>query len=54
MAGTPSLTQRFVHPDISPSSTARSSATPDDEMLARASSQKGVLGRVMIESDGSS
>ncbi|WMV18948.1 hypothetical protein MTR67_012333 [Solanum verrucosum] len=32
MVDTPLLTQRFVHPDVSPSSTARPSATPDDTM----------------------
>uniref|UniRef100_M1E0M8 Uncharacterized protein n=1 Tax=Solanum tuberosum TaxID=4113 RepID=M1E0M8_SOLTU len=31
MAGTPPLTQRFLHPDVSPSSIARPSAKPDDE-----------------------
>uniref|UniRef100_M1CLU4 Uncharacterized protein n=1 Tax=Solanum tuberosum TaxID=4113 RepID=M1CLU4_SOLTU len=36
MAGTPSLTQRFVHPNVSPSSTATPSATPDDTMPALA------------------
>ncbi|WMV51391.1 hypothetical protein MTR67_044776 [Solanum verrucosum] len=34
MAGTPPLTQRFVHPDVSPSSTATPSATPHDMMSA--------------------
>ncbi|WMV20964.1 hypothetical protein MTR67_014349 [Solanum verrucosum] len=32
VAGTPPLTQRFVHPDVSPSSTTTPSATPDDTM----------------------
>ncbi|WMV32666.1 hypothetical protein MTR67_026051 [Solanum verrucosum] len=32
MAGTPPLTQHFVHPDVSPSSTAAPSATPHDTM----------------------
>ncbi|XP_015170398.1 uncharacterized protein [Solanum tuberosum] len=54
MASTPPLTQRFVHPDVSPSSTARPSATPDDTMHALAPGQKDRLGRVMIEPDGSS
>ena len=54
MAGTPPLTQRFVHPDVSPSSTATPSATPHDTMSALAPSQKDILGRVMIELDGSS
>ncbi|KAK6791692.1 hypothetical protein RDI58_010773 [Solanum bulbocastanum] len=36
MASTPPLTQRFMHPDVSPSSTAAPSATPDDEMPALA------------------
>ncbi|KAK6786653.1 hypothetical protein RDI58_015178 [Solanum bulbocastanum] len=54
MAGTPPLTQRFVHPSVSPSSTAAPSATPNAEMPALAPSQKDRLGRVMIEPDGSS
>ncbi|WMV49726.1 hypothetical protein MTR67_043111 [Solanum verrucosum] len=58
MAGTPSLTQRFVHHDVSPSSTATStatpSATPHDTMSALTPGQKDRLGRVMIEPDGSS
>ncbi|WMV33182.1 hypothetical protein MTR67_026567 [Solanum verrucosum] len=54
MAGTPPLTQRFVHPDVSPSSTAAPSATPHDTMSALAPGQKDRLGRVMIEPDGSS
>ncbi|KAK6793901.1 hypothetical protein RDI58_007354 [Solanum bulbocastanum] len=54
MAGTPPLTQRFVHPDIPPSSTATPSATPHDTMSALALGQKDRLGRVMIEPDGSS
>ncbi|KAG5571594.1 hypothetical protein H5410_061360 [Solanum commersonii] len=54
MADTPLLTQRFVHPDVSPSSTATPSATPDDTMPALAPGQKDKLGRVMIEPDGSS
>ena len=36
MAGTPPLTQRFVHPDVSPSSTVAPSATPHDTMSALA------------------
>ncbi|WMV42125.1 hypothetical protein MTR67_035510 [Solanum verrucosum] len=36
MVGTPPLTQRFVHPDVSPSSTAAPSATPHDTMSAPA------------------
>ncbi|KAK6782335.1 hypothetical protein RDI58_020131 [Solanum bulbocastanum] len=36
MAGMPLLTQRFVHLDVSPSSTATPSATPDDTMPALA------------------
>ncbi|WMV20604.1 hypothetical protein MTR67_013989 [Solanum verrucosum] len=54
MTGTPPFTQHFVHPDVSPSSTARSSATPDDKMPALAPSQKDRFGKVMIEPDGSS
>ncbi|KAG5576927.1 hypothetical protein H5410_057061 [Solanum commersonii] len=54
MAGTPPLTQNFVYSDISPSSTARPSATPNDMMSALAPGQKDKLGIVMIESDGSS
>ncbi|WMV55163.1 hypothetical protein MTR67_048548 [Solanum verrucosum] len=48
------LPQRFVHPDVSPSSTATPSATPHDTMSALAPGQKDRLGRIMIESDGSS
>ncbi|WMV47041.1 hypothetical protein MTR67_040426 [Solanum verrucosum] len=54
MAGTPPLTQRFVHPDVSPSSTAAPSATPHDTMSALDPGQKDRLGRVMIEPDRSS
>ncbi|XP_015170645.1 uncharacterized protein [Solanum tuberosum] len=54
MAGMPPMTQRFVHPDVSPSSTTIPSATPDDTMPALAPGQKDKLGRVMIELDGSS
>ncbi|WMV59478.1 hypothetical protein MTR67_052863 [Solanum verrucosum] len=54
MAGTPPLTQRVVHPDVSPSSTATPSATPHDTMSTLAPGQKNRLGRVMIEPDGSS
>ncbi|KAG5632576.1 hypothetical protein H5410_004293 [Solanum commersonii] len=54
MAGTPSLTQCFVHPNVSPSSTATPSATPHDTMSTLATGQKDRLGRVMIEPDGSS
>ncbi|WMV14223.1 hypothetical protein MTR67_007608 [Solanum verrucosum] len=46
--------QRFVHPDVSPSSTVAPSATPHDTMSALALGQKDRLGRVMIELDGSS
>ncbi|KAG5575525.1 hypothetical protein H5410_055659 [Solanum commersonii] len=53
MAGTPPLTQHFMHPNASPLSTARPSATPNDEMPALAPCQKDRLGRVMIEPDGS-
>ncbi|WMV58268.1 hypothetical protein MTR67_051653 [Solanum verrucosum] len=53
MTDTPPLTQCFVHPDVSPSSTTRPSATPDDEMPALAPGQKNILGRVMIEPDRS-
>ncbi|WMV58712.1 hypothetical protein MTR67_052097 [Solanum verrucosum] len=53
MDGTPSLTQCYVHPDVSPLSTATPSATPD-EMLPLVPGQKDKLGRVMIEPDGSS
>ncbi|WMV37970.1 hypothetical protein MTR67_031355 [Solanum verrucosum] len=51
MAGTPPLTQRFMHPDVSPSSTAAPSATPHYTMSALAPGQKDRLGRVMIEPD---
>ncbi|WMV33114.1 hypothetical protein MTR67_026499 [Solanum verrucosum] len=54
MAGTPLLTQRFVHPDVLTSSTAAPSATPHDTMSALAPGQKIRLGKVMIEPDGSS
>uniref|UniRef100_M1DXV8 Integrase core domain containing protein n=1 Tax=Solanum tuberosum TaxID=4113 RepID=M1DXV8_SOLTU len=54
MAGTPPLTQNFVHPYVSPSSTTTPSATPHDTMSALAPGQKDRLGRVMIEPDGSS
>ncbi|WMV28860.1 hypothetical protein MTR67_022245 [Solanum verrucosum] len=53
MADTPPLTQRYVHPDVSPSATATPSATPN-EMPHLVPGQKGRLGRVMIEPDGSS
>ncbi|WMV50645.1 hypothetical protein MTR67_044030, partial [Solanum verrucosum] len=53
MGSTPPLTQCFVHPGVSPSSTTAPSATPDDEMSALAPGQKNRLGRAMIESDGS-
>ncbi|WMV42435.1 hypothetical protein MTR67_035820 [Solanum verrucosum] len=43
MAGTPSLTQCFVHPSVSPSSTTAPSATSDDEMPALAPGQKDRL-----------
>ncbi|KAK6777478.1 hypothetical protein RDI58_024195 [Solanum bulbocastanum] len=45
MAGTPSLTQRFLHPNVSPSSTTTTSATPHDTMSALAPGQKDRLGR---------
>uniref|UniRef100_M1B2N5 Uncharacterized protein n=1 Tax=Solanum tuberosum TaxID=4113 RepID=M1B2N5_SOLTU len=54
MIGTPPLTQRFVHPYVSPSSTATPSATPHYEMPALAPGQKDIFGRLMIEPDGSS
>ncbi|WMV33639.1 hypothetical protein MTR67_027024 [Solanum verrucosum] len=54
MAGIPPLTQRFVHPDVSPLSTTTLSATLDDTIPALAPGQKDRLGRVMIELDGSS
>ncbi|KAK6803240.1 hypothetical protein RDI58_001024 [Solanum bulbocastanum] len=54
MAGTPPLTQRFVHLDVPPPSIATPSATPHDTMSDLAPSQKDRLGRVMIEPDGSS
>ncbi|WMV46837.1 hypothetical protein MTR67_040222 [Solanum verrucosum] len=54
MAGRPPLTQRFVHHDVSPSSTATPSATPHDTMYALALGQKDRLGRVMIKPDVSS
>ncbi|KAG5596099.1 hypothetical protein H5410_037331 [Solanum commersonii] len=53
MAGMPPLTQRYMHPDVSPSSTATPSATPD-EMFPLVPGQKDRLGRVMIEPDRSS
>ncbi|WMV50970.1 hypothetical protein MTR67_044355 [Solanum verrucosum] len=40
------LPQRFVHPDVSPSSTAAPSATPHDTMSALAPGQKDRLGKV--------
>ncbi|WMV46392.1 hypothetical protein MTR67_039777 [Solanum verrucosum] len=54
MVGTPPLTQRFVHPDVSPSSKATPSARPDNKMPALAPGQKDRLSRVMIKPDGSS
>ncbi|KAK6784343.1 hypothetical protein RDI58_017798 [Solanum bulbocastanum] len=54
MAGTPTLTQHFVYPNVSPSSTATPSATPYDAMFSLAPSQKDRLGRVVIEPNGSS
>ncbi|WMV29971.1 hypothetical protein MTR67_023356 [Solanum verrucosum] len=48
------LPQRFVHPSVSPSSTAAPSATRDVAMPTLAPGQKDKLGRVMIEPDGSS
>ncbi|KAK6791323.1 hypothetical protein RDI58_010404 [Solanum bulbocastanum] len=54
MASTPPLTQHFVHHEVSPSSTATPSATPDDTMPTLAPGQKDRLGRVMIEPNGSS
>ncbi|KAG5611224.1 hypothetical protein H5410_022505 [Solanum commersonii] len=54
MDGTPLLTQRFVHPDVSPSSTVAPSATPHDTMSALSPGQKDRLSRVMIELDGPS
>ncbi|KAG5606051.1 hypothetical protein H5410_027543 [Solanum commersonii] len=45
MAGTPPLTQRLVHPNVSPSSTATPSATPD-EMLSLVPGQKDKLGDI--------
>ncbi|KAK6791432.1 hypothetical protein RDI58_010513 [Solanum bulbocastanum] len=54
MAGTPLLTQCFVHPDVPPSSTTTPSATPPDTMSVLAPGQKDKLGRDMIEPDGSS
>ncbi|WMV38336.1 hypothetical protein MTR67_031721 [Solanum verrucosum] len=53
MASTPPLTQRFVHPDVSPSSTVVPSATPHDTMSALAPGQNDRLGRVMIKPDRS-
>ncbi|KAK6793847.1 hypothetical protein RDI58_007300 [Solanum bulbocastanum] len=54
MIGTPPLTQCFLHPGVSLSSTTAPCATPDDEMPDLAPSQKDKLGRVMIEPNGSS
>ncbi|KAK6779868.1 hypothetical protein RDI58_022052 [Solanum bulbocastanum] len=54
MAGTPLLTQRFVHPNVPPSSTATPSTTPHDTISALALGRKDGLDRVMIEPDGSS
>ncbi|KAG5606373.1 hypothetical protein H5410_027865 [Solanum commersonii] len=45
MAGTSPLTQRYVHPDVSPSSTTTPSATPD-EMLPLVPGQKDRLGGI--------
>uniref|UniRef100_M1DR73 Uncharacterized protein n=1 Tax=Solanum tuberosum TaxID=4113 RepID=M1DR73_SOLTU len=50
MAGTPPLTLHFVHPDVSPSSKATPSATPDDTMHALAPGQKDRLGLEGIRS----
>ncbi|KAK6784011.1 hypothetical protein RDI58_017465 [Solanum bulbocastanum] len=46
IAGTPPLTQRFMHPDVSPSSTATLSATPHDTMSVLTPSQKDRLGAI--------
>ncbi|KAH0696233.1 hypothetical protein KY290_013588 [Solanum tuberosum] len=46
MAGTLPLTQCFVHPDVSPSSTATPSATPHDTMSALA--HGGILQRMLL------
>ncbi|KAK6786024.1 hypothetical protein RDI58_014549 [Solanum bulbocastanum] len=46
MASTPLLTQRFMHPTVSPSSTTTPSATPHDTMSALAPSQKDRLDRI--------
>ncbi|KAG5584937.1 hypothetical protein H5410_045371 [Solanum commersonii] len=54
IANMPSLTQHFVHPDVSPSSIATPSATPHDTMSDLAPGQKDKFGRLMIELDGSS
>ncbi|WMV25181.1 hypothetical protein MTR67_018566, partial [Solanum verrucosum] len=54
MVGTPSLTQCFMPPSVSPSFITAPSATPDVEMPALAPGQKDRLGRVMIEPNGSS
>ncbi|KAG5610732.1 hypothetical protein H5410_022013 [Solanum commersonii] len=54
MVGTPLLTQRFVPPSVSFSSTAAPSATPDYETPILAPGQKDKHSRVMIEPDGSS
>uniref|UniRef100_M1DXG7 Uncharacterized protein n=1 Tax=Solanum tuberosum TaxID=4113 RepID=M1DXG7_SOLTU len=54
MAGTPPLTQHFVHPSVSFLSTAAPSATPNYEKPTLAPGQKDKLSRVMIEPDGSS
>ena len=51
MDNTPSLTQRYVHPDVSPSATATPSATPNDEIPHLVPIHKDILGRVMIEPD---
>ncbi|KAG5577350.1 hypothetical protein H5410_057484 [Solanum commersonii] len=51
MAGTPPLTQCFVHPDVSPSSTSTPSVTPDDTMSALAPGQKDKLGRWHLAKD---
>ncbi|KAG5582187.1 hypothetical protein H5410_052814 [Solanum commersonii] len=47
MVGTRSLTQRFVHPSVSPLSTTTPSATLDVVMPALAAGQKDRLGSIL-------
>ncbi|WMV41351.1 hypothetical protein MTR67_034736 [Solanum verrucosum] len=53
VAGTPPLTQHYVHPGVSPTPTLTptpSSTPTPDETSALAAGQRDIIGRVMIES----